>query len=98
MTEAKPFQKATINAALKALRSARGSRRYLVADEVGLGKTVVAQGVVAELMAEKQKRDNDPLVVFYVCSSLAIAAQNRRKLLEVLPEPEREQALCPVIA
>lgn len=96
MTEAKPFQKATAKAVLKALRRANGSRRFLVADEVGLGKTVVAQGVVRELMTEKLNRSEGPLVVFYVCSSLAIAAQNRRKLLEVLPEAERDSAVCPV--
>lgn len=61
-----------------------------------MGKTVVAQGVIRELMNEERKRKNAPLVVFYVCSSLAIAAQNRRKLLEILPVEERHQAVCPV--
>ena len=36
------------------------------------------------------------MVVFYVCSSLAIAAQNKRKLLEVLPESAWPEALCAV--
>ncbi len=96
MTEAKPFQVATTKAVLNAIRSPKGSRRFLVADEVGLGKTVVAQGVVQELMADKLRRSKGPLVVFYVCSSLAIAAQNRRKLLEVIPSAERDAAVCPV--
>ncbi len=93
MTEPKPFQKKTIAAALKALRDHAGTRRFLVADEVGLGKTVVAQHVILNMMNELRRR---PLVVFYVCSSLSIAAQNRRKLLEVLPARERAKAECQI--
>lgn len=96
MTQAKPFQIATADCALKALRSRNGPRRFLVADEVGLGKTVVAQRIIGELIRDKQRESGAPLIVFYVCSSLAIAAQNRRKLLEVLPPEERQFALCPV--
>jgi len=96
MTEPKAFQVATIRAAVKVLRSSNGHRHFLVADEVGLGKTVVAQGVIRELMSQKRDHENRPLVVFYVCSSLAIAAQNKRKLLEVLPESEWPDALCTV--
>ena len=96
MTEPKAFQVATIQAALKALRSSRTHRHFLVADEVGLGKTVVAQGVIREMMSQKRRDQKGPLVVFYVCSSLAIAAQNRRKLLEVLPKGEWTDALCTV--
>jgi len=96
MTHAKPFQLATADSALRSLRSRSGSRRFLVADEVGLGKTVVAQCIIDEMIRDKQRDSGGPLVVFYVCSSLAIAAQNRRKLLEVLPRDERQLALCPV--
>lgn len=90
MTNAKPFQRATVTAVLDAFRAGRRYRRFLVADEVGLGKTVVAQHVIRELM----RRRSEPLVVFYLCSNLSIAAQNRRKLLEVLPAEERESATC----
>ena len=92
MSELKQFQQATVEAVIKAFRKRGGSRRFLIADEVGLGKTVVAQHVIKELMEGRRK----PLVVFYLCSSLAIARQNRRKLLEVLPMEERERADCPV--
>ncbi len=93
MSDLKPFQQATVNAVISAFRRKRGSRRFLVADEVGLGKTVVAQHVIKRLMEGRRK----PLVVFYLCSSLAIATQNRRKLLEVLPTKEdRAAADCPV--
>jgi hypothetical protein len=96
MTQAKQFQIATANSALKALQSRNGTCRFLVADEVGLGKTVVAQRIIDEMIKEKQRGSGGPLIVFYVCSSLAIAAQNRRKLLESLPPAERQSALCPV--
>ena len=59
-----------------------GARRFLVADEVGLGKTVVAQEVIRGLMRGRRR----PLVVFYFASNLNIAHQNRRKLLEVLED------------
>ncbi|MEQ9588047.1 MAG: hypothetical protein RJS97_08845 [Parvibaculaceae bacterium] len=45
MTELKPFQRATVQAVLAAFDRRRKTRRFLVADEVGLGKTVVAQHV-----------------------------------------------------
>jgi hypothetical protein len=92
MTRLKPFQKATVQAVLETFRRQDGPRRFLVADEVGLGKTLVAQQIVRELCKYRRK----PLVVFYVCSSLSIASQNKARLLEVLPEAERSQVACPV--
>jgi hypothetical protein len=91
-TQPLPFQEATAEAALATFKRSNGPRRFLIADEVGLGKTVVAQRII-EKMLEGRRR---PLVVFYVCSSLAIAAQNRRKLLELLPQEKRESAVCEV--
>jgi hypothetical protein len=78
----KPFQDATVRRASRALRDARNARRFLVADEVGLGKTRVAQGVL-EAMCETGTH----LDVFYVCSSLSIIHQNRDALLDFL-EPD----------
>jgi hypothetical protein len=93
MTPLKPFQGATVDAAVRVLMAERGPKRFLVADEVGLGKTVVAQHVIARMMEETSR----PLRVFYVCSNLTIAAQNRRNLLKVLPTAaEREEASCNV--
>lgn len=93
MSTPKPFQQATIDVAVKALKDRRRkARHFLVADEVGLGKTVVAQQVLKRLMDEKD--GPGPLTVFYVCSNLSIATQNRQKLLEVLPEDERADAQC----
>jgi len=93
MTDPKEFQLATIRAAMVRLQDSASSRRFLVADEVGLGKTVVAQHVIDQMMRQRRNR---PLVVFYVCSSLSIATQNQKKLLELLPEDQRRDATCQV--
>ena len=95
MSAPKAFQKATIECALRAFDRRRRVRRFLVADEVGLGKTVVARGVIESMM--RRKRDCGPLRVFYVCSSLAIAAQNKGSLLKAISDPEiRSRAACDV--
>ncbi len=92
MSGAKPtaFQEATIKVALRRLLDARGSRRFLVADEVGLGKTIVARGVM-DGFVDKLSRKSTPRI-FYVCSSLGIAHQNTVRLLEGLSEEERAAA------
>lgn len=92
MTTPKAFQLATVAAACKVLRSKTGKPRFLVADEVGLGKTVVAQQVIADLARYRRR----PLVVYYVSSSLTIAAQNGSKLVEALSDDDEEvkSALC----
>jgi hypothetical protein len=83
----KPFQEATVLHVVSQLRDDSGPRRFLVADEVGLGKTLVAQGILQHLASGPR-----PLNVFYVCSSLTIANQNRDSLLEVLPSEDRKNA------
>lgn len=95
MSYIKPFQRATIQCVIKALRKKNGVRRFLVADEVGLGKTIVARGVISQLM--HRHRSDNPLRVFYVCSSLAIAAQNKSSLLKVIDDSDdRNLAACDV--
>ena len=90
--EPKPFQRATIEAAIRAFSENEGSRRFLVADEVGLGKTIVARGIIERIAA----RRDAPLRVFYVCSNLAIAAQNLERLVSFLPENEHRSAIAKV--
>ncbi|WP_441286878.1 DEAD/DEAH box helicase [Sorangium sp. KYC3313] len=95
-TKRKAFQQATVDHALARLRDRKGSRRFLVADEVGLGKTLIAQGVIEDLCADASA-EGRVLRVFYVCSSLGIASQNTTRLLDVLPtEEQREAAGVPV--
>ncbi len=86
ISEPKGFQRATAEAALAAFSSGSGPRRFLIADEVGLGKTVVARTIMAEMMKKKRT----PLVVFYVASNLNIAHQNRAKLLEAVSTVDEE--------
>ena len=74
----KDFQRATVER-IEALYW-DGQKRVLVADEVGLGKTLIARGVIAK-MAKIRYLEDDPLFkVVYVCSNQNIARQNIRKL------------------
>jgi hypothetical protein len=71
------FQEKTVEAAVARLR-AKGPRRFLVADEVGLGKTVIAREIAVRL-----SKVRGGLNVLYLCPSLQIAAQNREKFLSI---------------
>ncbi len=93
--EAKPFQLATIAAAVKTLKKTSGPRRFLVADEVGLGKTIVGSGVIQGL-AKAPAASGQPFSVLYVCSNLGIAKQNIDRLLTFLSEDERKSAIASV--
>ena len=56
------------------------SLRFLVADEVGLGKTHVAKGVIAQVIDHLQRSGDERHDIVYICSNRAIARQNLRKL------------------
>lgn len=74
------FQRATVNAGMAQLQQ-QASARLLVADEVGLGKTVVARGLIAHLVLERLEAGvKTPLRVVYVCSNQALAQENVQKL------------------
>ena len=57
-----------------------GQRRVLLADEVGLGKTHVAAGVIERVRKMRKEVGDDMFRVVYVCSNMTIANQNIRKL------------------
>ena len=61
----KPFQAATVDAACRTLADPGEPRRFLVADEVGLGKTVVARDIIRRLAQGRRA----PLVVYYVTNT-----------------------------
>lgn len=78
MSGLKDFQQATVMRIAELYRN--GQMRVLVSDEVGLGKTLIARGTVAQL-AKIRKAEGDKLVkVVYICSNIAIADQNLEKL------------------
>lgn len=87
----KAFQRATVDhVCRRLLTDPDATRQFLVADEVGLGKTMVARGVIArtiEALWDKVAR----IDIIYVCSNGAIAAQNLARLNVM----EREAQVLP---
>lgn len=78
MAELRPFQKATVEHIDRLYRE--GLTRVLVADEVGLGKTMVARGVLAKLTVLRHEEHDELVKAVYICSNAAIADQNLRSL------------------
>jgi hypothetical protein len=78
----KDFQRATVEHVIRRLYTDQtATRRFLVADETGLGKSVVARGVIARALQHLQDDDSVQRIdVVYVCSNADIAAQNIARL------------------
>jgi len=55
------------------------AHRFLVADEVGLGKTLVARGVIARTINHLWDK-TDRIDILYICSNANIARQNINRL------------------
>lgn len=77
----KDFQRKTVEYVFRRLYE-EGKKRFLIADEVGLGKTLVARGVVARGIdyiwdVTKGKKRID---IIYICSNADIARQNINRL------------------
>ncbi len=75
------FQALSVEHIVRAI--GRKPKRFLLADEVGLGKTEVARAVIGELHRRWKKRKNSrnkPFVVLYVCSNLGLIEQNLNRL------------------
>lgn len=79
--ELKDFQRASVENVFSKLYK-EGKKRFLIADEVGLGKTIVAKGLIAKAMERhlKSSRKNQPFRVIYICSNQALTSQNLKKL------------------
>jgi len=75
MYELKDFQKLTVEYIYQRLKNT-DCHRFLCADEVGLGKTIIAKGLIDNYL----KLRNGNLKVFYICSSQYLAKQNLKKL------------------
>ncbi|WP_428273526.1 helicase-related protein [Candidatus Palauibacter sp.] len=79
----KGFQRDTVDYAFERLYTAPDStRRFLVADEVGLGKTLVARGVIAKALDHLWDGPDrvEQIDIVYICSNAQIARQNVRRL------------------
>jgi hypothetical protein len=76
----KDFQRRTVEYAFRRLyQDSDSTHRFLVADEVGLGKTMVARGVIAKAV-EHLWNEVERIDVVYVCSNAEIARQNINRL------------------
>ncbi|MEQ1897459.1 MAG: hypothetical protein ABL971_08755 [Vicinamibacterales bacterium] len=81
------FQEAAATLICDRLLDRKGPRRFLLADEVGLGKTIVARGVLEEWQRRRRGRD---FIVVYLSSNAEIARQNRTKLIRSIGEDAGE--------
>jgi len=65
------YQKDAVNAACHAFKN--GTSRYLIADEPGLGKTIIARGVIEEMFSSfHEVAPEEPFRVYYFGSNLAL--------------------------
>lgn len=76
----KDFQRATVDHVFRRLWLDDDQvKRFLVADEVGLGKTMVARGVIARTV-EHVRGQGKRADIVYICSNAQIARQNLSRL------------------
>ena len=76
----KPFQRRTVDHAFRRLfLDTDSTSRFLVADEVGLGKTLVARGIIARAI-DHLWEEVDRIDIVYICSNAGIARANLPKL------------------
>ena len=81
----KDFQLETVRYVFRRLYlDADSTHRFLIADEVGLGKTLVARGLIATtidyLWDDRWKSQVDRIDIVYICSNADIARQNINRL------------------
>src|SRR5437879_409610 len=77
----KDFQRRTVGYVFRRLyRDSKPTKRFLVADEVGLGKTLVARGIIAKTVRHLQQQGETRIDILYICSNATIAQQNLNRL------------------
>jgi hypothetical protein len=80
LSQLKDFQRSTVDYVFRRMYlDVVPAHRFLVADEVGLGKTMVARGIIARTLHHLADRVSR-IDVVYVCSNAAIAEQNINRL------------------
>ena len=76
----KDFQRDTVEHVFRRLYLDKDCvHRFLVADEVGLGKTLVARGLIAQAIDHLWEK-TERIDIVYVCSNADIARQNIQRL------------------
>src|SRR5262245_37007032 len=76
LSHLKDFQRTTVGYVFRRMYLDHDCvRRFLIADEVGLGKTLVARGVIAKVIDHLWDRSRR-IDIVYVCSNTDIARQN----------------------
>lgn len=70
MAQLKDFQCATVERINELFRD--GQNRVLVADEVGLGKTLIARGAIAKTAIIQYEKNDDIFKIVYICSNQVI--------------------------
>lgn len=80
LSSLKDFQRDTVEYVFRRMYTdSNPTNRFLVADEVGLGKTMVAKGVIAKAI-DHLWESKDRIDVVYICSNADIARQNINRL------------------
>jgi len=80
LSSLKDFQRRSVDYVFERLYGADPTRRFLLADEVGLGKTLVARGVIAKAIEHLRRQSEERIDVVYICSNTDIARQNISRL------------------
>lgn len=79
-SDLKDFQRLTVDYVYDKFYKQKRNK-FLVADEVGLGKTIVAKGLIAKAFEKfKPTKQNPTFNVIYICSNQALAKENLKKL------------------
>ena len=82
LSSLKDFQRDTVDYVFARMyEDALPTKRFLIADEVGLGKTMVAKGIVARAVDWlHEKNPAERIDIIYICSNSSIARQNINRL------------------
>jgi len=76
----KDFQRRTVEYVFGRMYGPENVDRFLVADEVGLGKTMVARGIVAKAVEQLSREPDKRIDIVYLCANRDIARQNMARL------------------